>query len=222
MTDLDRRLAELAQHLDWPEPTRPVEHPSLRPTHSRRVTVAVAIAAAMVAVVLVIPSVRDRVAAFFGLGAVDIVQGVLLEPSELLLLGISMDPSDLDVELPPALSNPDDVRIDPSGVIWLVFDPRPGLESGALLAVFPGRAEAGLTKLVADHSLQVEQVTVAGQPALWVDGGDHFILFPDERGEMVEDRGRLSANALIWITGDITYRLEADVPLEVATRLAEP
>lgn len=225
MTDIERDLTRLSAHLAWPETpdvATGVERSIVAPSHSRRVAAlaAVLVAAALALVVLAIPAARERVAAFFGIGAVTIEQG---SPPDLLeegLLGREIDLTLVDVSLPAALGTPDGAYRDTADRLWVVYR-QAGDRPGALLTVFETAVEAGLTKLVADTSIQAEQVEVDGTPAYWVAGDDHFILFESPGGALLEDRGRRSAPALIWLTDGITYRLEVDLDRSEAIEIAE-
>jgi hypothetical protein len=63
----------------------------------------------------------------------------------------------------------------------------------------------------------VQETTVRGQPALWTEG-PHLLQVP---GGGYEPRRLVTGNTLIWAEGEITYRLETDLPLEEALRIAE-
>lgn len=63
----------------------------------------------------------------------------------------------------------------------------------------------------------VEQTTVNGQPALWV-RGPHFAQFQDSRMGEIQ---LVAGNVLIWTQDEVTYRLESQMPLEEAVRIAE-
>ncbi|HEX9680279.1 MAG TPA: DUF4367 domain-containing protein, partial [Anaerolineales bacterium] len=63
----------------------------------------------------------------------------------------------------------------------------------------------------------VKQTTVNGQPALWV-RGPHFAQFEDFRMGEIQ---LVAGNVLIWTQGEVTYRLESQVSLDEAVRIAE-
>jgi hypothetical protein len=63
--------------------------------------------------------------------------------------------------------------------------------------------------------------TVHGEAAYWVTG-EHWLIFYDSTGrEQVGSSRFIGGNVLIWQRGDVTYRLETDLPLEEAVRIAE-
>lgn len=225
MTDLDRELTELAAHLSWPEPPNVAPRVSAtitrgRSPSTRRLLAAAAVVVVVVAIVGVVPAARDQVAAWFGIGGVTIERGTLLEPDTIAELGDAIRLSSLGAPLPSALGDPDAAYRDAEGRVWIVYEPT-GDRPGALLTVFESVTDAGLTKLVADPSRQVELVEVNGESAYWVAGADHFLLFGTPDGQMVEDRGRLSSPTLIWVLGDLTYRLESEIGRDRAISIAE-
>jgi hypothetical protein len=67
---------------------------------------------------------------------------------------------------------------------------------------------------------QIQETTVNGQRAIWAEG-PYVLQF--RRGNQVDfDFRRLvEGRVLIWVEGEVTYRLETDLPLEEAVRVAE-
>ncbi|MBI1879869.1 MAG: hypothetical protein HYR94_16885 [Chloroflexi bacterium] len=67
---------------------------------------------------------------------------------------------------------------------------------------------------------QFQETTVNGQHAIWAEG-PYVLQF--RRGNRVDyDFRRLvEGHVLIWVEGEVTYRLETDLPLEEAVRVAE-
>lgn len=120
---------------------------------------------------------------------------------------------------PPDLGPPDRVFVqDANGtvviLVWLV----PGSQEQVHLSLYQLGAGAFADKLQPEV---IEETTVGGQRALWVEGA-HFLQFRDERGRVRYGRHRLvEGHVLIWAEGEITYRLESDLPLEEAVRIAE-
>lgn len=222
MIDIDRELDELAGHLIWPVETDLTARISSNLPRERRPALrAVAMAAAvLVAIVLAVPAVRDEVAAFLGIGGVTIERGVLLDPATEIELGPLVAVDTIHDPLPEALGTPSAAYRDDEGRLWVVYEPF-GTEPGALLTIFQSAYDPGLTKLVADPSIQAELVEVAGSPAYWVSGDDHVLLFETPDGSIVEDRGRLAAPTLIWQRDELTYRLESDLPMDRAVAIAE-
>lgn len=63
----------------------------------------------------------------------------------------------------------------------------------------------------------VEETTVHGRPALWLEG-PHLLQL---RGGGYELKRLVEGNILVWVEGKITYRLETDLPLDEAISVAE-
>ena len=119
---------------------------------------------------------------------------------------------------PADLGPPDHVFFQDLGgpvvvLVWLDPD-RPGQVRFSLQELGPGTfAEKGNPGLV-------RETLVNGQQAIWAEG-PYLLQF--RRGNSLEyDLRRLvKGHVLIWAEDEITYRLETDLPLEEAVRVAE-
>lgn len=66
----------------------------------------------------------------------------------------------------------------------------------------------------------IEETTVNGQRAVWTEG-PHLLQFL-RGGQVIYDARRVvEGHTLVWTQGEITYRLEVDMPLSKAVRVAE-
>jgi hypothetical protein len=65
------------------------------------------------------------------------------------------------------------------------------------------------------HALEMAEVN--GQPAVWAEGP--YVL--NMKNSRVENFRLIEGHVLIWEEGELTYRLETDLPLEEAVRIAE-
>jgi hypothetical protein len=54
----------------------------------------------------------------------------------------------------------------------------------------------------------VEDVTVKGRPGLWLSGAPHEIAMVDRNGSFRLDTVRQTGNVLMWMVGDVTFRIE--------------
>jgi len=63
----------------------------------------------------------------------------------------------------------------------------------------------------------VGETRVNGNPAVWAVG--EYLL--KTQGGNLEQRRLITGNVLIWKEGDLTYRLETDLPMEEAVKIAE-
>lgn len=120
---------------------------------------------------------------------------------------------------PPDLGPPDRVFLQELGgpaviLVWLV----PGSEREVRMSLDLLSSDVLASKFTPES---VEEVTVGGRPALWVQG-EHLLEFETGQGERSLRPARLvEGNVLIWTEGEITYRLESDLPLDEAVRVAE-
>ena len=134
----------------------------------------------------------------------------------------------LDLVLPadPVIGPPDAVYTLANRVA-LVWSERPGLPAdpdygvGLLLNEFRGHVDDGYYQKTLDGSAQVTPVTVNGHAGYWISGAPHFFYYVDPSGKAVDDSHRIVGDTLIWADGDVTYRLESQLPMEAAIRLAE-
>jgi hypothetical protein len=130
----------------------------------------------------------------------------------------------------PGLGRPDAVFasgvVPPGGRVDLVYRARPGLpaspftDAGLLITEFRGQTTPEFMKKVTRAGL-VEEVSVGGQPGYWFSGEPHFFTYIDADGTFREEQTRLAGNTLIWQRGDLTLRLEGDLPRAEAIRIAE-
>jgi hypothetical protein len=123
----------------------------------------------------------------------------------------------MEVPVVRALGTPDGVYVDrtivPRGAVSLVYLARAGVPAtasgvGALLTVLPVDDLAPVEKLIAG-GIRVRRADVNGAPAYYVEG--EHVLSPPER---------LAASTLIWVRDGATLRLESDLDLAGAVRLA--
>jgi hypothetical protein len=134
----------------------------------------------------------------------------------------------IDLVLPtdPAIGPPAGAFLFANRVA-LVWPERPGLPAdpatgvGLLISEFRGDVDEGYYSKTLDSDAQVTPVTVTGNPGYWISGPPHFFFYVDPSGRSVDDTHRLVGDTLIWSDGDVTYRLESQLGMEEAIRLAE-
>ena len=66
----------------------------------------------------------------------------------------------------------------------------------------------------------IEHTEVNGQPALWTHG-PYLLQFQDGNTTTTNPGRLIDGHTLIWLEDEITYRLETDLPLTEAVRVAE-
>jgi hypothetical protein len=198
------------------------------------------------AVLVASPGTREAVARRLGLRGIGVELGgpppptVTTTPGGRLELGlgdrVTLEEARRRVDWPvlvPAvagLGQPDAVYVNeavPSGGrVDLVYRARPGLPAspftdvGLLITEFQGRPTPEFLKKVTAMGV-VEQVTVGGEPGYWFSGEPHFFTYQDAAGTLREEQTRLAGNTLIWQRGDLTLRLEGELPKDEAIRIAE-
>jgi len=118
---------------------------------------------------------------------------------------------------PPGLGMPDRVFVQDLGgpVVVLVWLDRqqPSRVRMSLHELGPGTFAEKLQPPV------IQETTINGQPAVWTEGP--YLLQFLRRGQVIYDAQRLvEGHTLVWTQGDVTYRLESDVSLTEAARVA--
>ena len=213
----------------------------------RRLAVAGMVAVLLAAAVLVAsPGTREAVARRLGLRGIGVELGgpppptVTTAPGGRLDLGlgerVTLAEARRRVRFPvlvPAAAGfqrPDAVFVDQAvpagGRVDLVYRARPGLpasnftDAGLLITEFRGQPDPGFLKKVVVAGV-VQEVTVGGEPGYFFSGEPHFFTYQDADGQFREERTRLAGNTLVWQRGELTLRLEGELPLAEAVRIAE-
>jgi len=113
-----------------------------------------------------------------------------------------------------------------TGQIVLVYAPSslvpesPVTGAGALVSVMPAHIERGFFDKTLGSTSTVRSASVDGNVGYWIEGSPHQLMF--FFGDQIQpDTLRLATNTLLWQRGEYVYRIEADVDLETATRIAE-
>jgi hypothetical protein len=131
------------------------------------------------------------------------------------------------VRAPAALGEPDEIYVESAPVrVTMVYRSRPGLPAttlpgiGALVVEFRGTFDQNVIGKAAGPNTKVEAVQLNGGPGYWLSGQPHQFFFTDPSGNFQPETLRLAGNTLLWQTGGVTYRLEAEVTKEEALRIA--
>jgi hypothetical protein len=239
---LERELRELS--VAWPETPDLAAAVSDRlaaaPARRRRPEwpawrVGVAVAAALIAVVMIVPPARSAVLEWLGLASVRIERSEPQPTGRDLLLGepVSLEEAreraGFPLVVPAALGEPDAVYLstDPATGrrVEFVYRARDGLPRsgatgvGALFTQFRGPARVFIEKTVGTGA-QAERLDVAGDPAIWISGAPHGFAYSGANGTAFEEQ-RLAGNTLLVERDDgVLLRLEADIAREEAARIA--
>ncbi len=114
---------------------------------------------------------------------------------------------------------PDAIFVRPDGLASVVYgDPD---EPRLVLSQARGAIYDGFIKKTGGRGTIINEVTVDGEPGLFVDGPEHFVMFLDENGFISDEQTYLAGTVLLWNRGDLLLRLEGDLTLEEALELAE-
>jgi hypothetical protein len=119
---------------------------------------------------------------------------------------------------PADLGEPDLVFVqdlDGSAVVLVWLDPTQADQVRLSLHVLT--SESFAVKKLLDDPSRATHTTVNGQDAYWVEGP--YML--EMRSGNWEFTRLIEGHVLVWTEGDLTYRLETDVPLEEAVKIAE-
>jgi hypothetical protein len=116
--------------------------------------------------------------------------------------------------VPAELGPPEGVEVSDDGAVvslsWTTEDGTLRLD----------QFEGGVEPLFWKSAPEASHVTVSGQAALWLPTA-HRVTVVDGDGDVRHLPSRLSAPTLVWLSGELTLRLEGDLDLAAATRIAE-
>lgn len=132
---------------------------------------------------------------------------------ELTTLADAQAQIDFSLRLPPTYGPPDEVYLQDSrdGAIVILAWLDPTQSERMRLRLHQTRVFAyGLKQAAVDAVAQTE---INGQTAYWVEGG-HRIRLQDGQSYTVTN------NVLIWVEENVTYRLEGELTLEEAVKVA--
>ena len=116
------------------------------------------------------------------------------------------------------LGEPDAVFVRGTTIATLVYGPveKPRLA----LSQLRGGVWDGFVKKAGAGGTTVEDVTVNGEPGLFVSGDEHFVMFRDGQGNITDEQTYLAGTVLLWNRGELLLRLEGDLTREEALELA--
>jgi hypothetical protein len=220
----EQELRALAAWVELPEERdlAPAVRARLRGRPSRRRALVLVLAAAVVAVAVAfaVPPARSAILRVFHL------RGVRIEYVD-RLPNVRTAPLDLGVAIRPAdaqrtagfrplvsdlLGEPDAVSWDGS-LLWYRYG-----RTRLLVSQFRGRERLDLVKKVVEPQTMITPVYVNGEPGYFISGGKHFLYLS---GKIVrQEPVRLGRQVLLWQHGPLTLRLEGDLTLGQALRIA--
>ncbi len=233
MPDIEQELRALADTVAVPDPpdvraaVRARIATPARPIRSTRPRWIAAIVVALLATGLVAsPQARAAVADVLRFAGVDVQWGSDAqdaprvpesplpgaEPASLLAARAR---AAFEIGVPSLLGPPDRVVVaDRARVVSLLYN---GPDGRIRLDEFDGRLEPIFFKTI-DNS--VRSAPVDGYPGWWL-SGPHAVRYVDRDGVVHNETARLAESTLIWEIGHVSYRLEGDLGLDEAVRIAE-
>ena len=245
---IERLLREAADDLHMAQtypPTPPIADrvrrqlvPRRAPTARLRTRLIRAVALTVIVFVMMLllfPDVRQTVARFFGLETVRIERIATVpapsstapqtpqpgfDPAGLTTLAEARARAGFEIRLPTYPAG----QGDPTHVFFQDF----GNElNGAqqIILEYPDfrlyiAQDFVFLKSISDATL-VEEVKIDGRAGLWFTGGEHLVQMQDRSGALRIDSRRVDGNVLAWEAGAVTYRIETQLPLAQAIRIAE-
>lgn len=218
----------------------------LRLPERRALALVLVAAVVAVAAAFAVPPARTAILDFFGLrgAGVERVETLPAVPSRIASALELGSPATLaqararvsfPLAVPAELGAPDRVYLSgdvSGGKVSLVYEPGAGVPRsrftgvGVLVTEFSGTLEPELLHKLAGQSTRIERLSVRGEPALWLEGGPHVVIFRTRDGGFGEDEARLAGNTLLVEHGDVLVRIEGvigrDRALAIGESLAEP
>jgi hypothetical protein len=119
--------------------------------------------------------------------------------------------------VPADPGRPDGVYVHqraPGGEFSLTYRPREGLPRaqstrvGLLVTQIRGDLTPRFFGKLGGQGTQIEPFRVAGEPAVWIQGAQHFFFYRAPDGRIVDDELRIAQNVLLLERGPLLIRLE--------------
>ncbi|HEU4325055.1 MAG TPA: hypothetical protein VFS21_18080 [Roseiflexaceae bacterium] len=195
------------------------------------------LAAVAVVALLAVPQVRAAALAILRIGVVEIIPAVQTPDAAPAATAPPPDPlrelrgatslADAQARLPFSLRLPTEpADLGPPDAVFVQ-----DLGGPAAILVWrdpaaPGRLRLALYALSSDvfgrkvGVTAIQETAVDGQPAVWA-SGPYVLRLGPANAEELATRRLVGGSTLIWERDDLTYRLESDLPLEAAVRIAE-
>ncbi len=227
---LDRLLADASHGFAFP-PTPTFALPARRASASRRLVVALALG------ILVALAAASVAAGALGIGPLRVIftdqpPEQLAPPASASRLALGrlttlMDPAigvpllaPPDLDVPQAYVSADGAR---ASLVWgstAELPPAGASNIGLLVMAISGDMDrAWLEKLVDAGLVTIEDVTVRGEPGLWIHG-PHVLRFR-HAGADGDEASRLVGDALVWSDGTTLYRVESGLGRDATIALAD-
>jgi hypothetical protein len=209
--------------------------------HRRFAAIAAVLAVLIAGAVTAIPASRTAVADWFDLPGVTLfaedpdeppVLGAPLDLGEPVSLEDARADAGFQILVPDLdwLGDPDEIYLDrepAGGAVSFIYHASGDLPTaeetgvGLLLTQFQGYLNPGMYGKGTPAGVDVEQVIVNNESALWISGEPHTIWLYDAEDDVVEDTLRFAGNTLLWQDGNLTLRLESALDFESVLEIAK-
>lgn len=223
---IERELRALASFVDFPaeRDLAPAVRARLSPSrrHRRALVLVLAALVLAVAVAFAVPPARSAILRFLHL------RGARIERVDRLPEVRTRTPLDLGIPVSLAdaaetagfeplrsslLGDPDRVTWD-GAMLWFRYG-----NVRLLVSQFRGSERIELVKKLVEPRTTITPVSVLGQQGYFLSGATHFLyLAPTDL--IRDERVRLVRNVLLWQHGPLTLRLEGDMTVGQALRIA--
>ena len=229
MNELELRLVDLGRELDFPETPRFELDFERRPARAgwlRPVALGFAVLVVAIAGVLALsPGARSAFLEIFRIrgATVERVESLPSIPAQRIDFGERVTRAEAErrigFELLDLGDEPDAIFVRPDGLASVVYgDPD---EPRLVLSQARGAIYDGFIKKTGGSGTVITEVTVDGEPGLFVDGPEHFVMFLDKNGFISDEETYLAGTVLLWNRDELLLRLEGDLTREQALELAE-
>jgi hypothetical protein len=221
----EHELRSLAAYVEFPgeRDLAPAVRARLRGRPRRRLAVVVVFSAvlAAVAIAFAVPPARSAILRFFHLRGVQIEYVDRLPDVRTAPLDLGMPIASGDAGKTAGfrplesglLGRPDAVTWD-GGLLWYRYG-----NTRLLVSQFRGTERPELVKKLVQPETRITSVSVNGEPGYFISGAAHF-LYLESQGAIRDEPVRLSRQVLLWQHGPLTLRLEGELTLAQALRIA--
>jgi hypothetical protein len=204
MTELERALAAIGNELEYPQPRDVWPRIADRLQQRRWVRPAVfALAAGVVVlgIALAVPPARSAILKFFHIGSVTVERVETLPPAQTRPFATGLGPAHSQ----PTLKLP-------ASVTATAYYRQPGMAAAllryrgkqVLYAELRGN-QMGFAKKFVSPATHAEEARI-GEWGIWFTGAPHVLMWDAGTAQT-----RLAGNVLIWLSRNVTYRLEGQL-----------
>jgi hypothetical protein len=245
LSDIGGRLDGPRRDL-WPAVRTRIAERRVRPWWSRLhldrsalAPVAATLAIILVAAFLLTPDLAAKAAQVLGFPGVQIYQvpqtptarptapALTFAGQRVATAGEASRVAGFTVRTPAALGEPSAIYVETAPVrVTIVYasvkgiplSPQAGVS--AIVVEFKGRLDTPIMSKAIGPGTTLDAVPLGSGVAYYLAGQPHQFFFLDPAGNLQPETLRLAGNTLLWQEGGVTYRLEAQVALEEAVRIA--